>query len=60
MAKAKDLICPLCHEVQFQVRSCKDAHIVCRKCCVSLLFTFDEDGSYSVSARPAESKKQAS
>lgn len=59
MAKTKELICPLCHEVQFQVRSCKDAHIVCRKCSASLLFTFEEDGSYIVNARP-QIKKQAS
>ena len=57
MAKSKELICPLCHEVQFQVRSCKDAHIVCRKCGASLLFTFAEDGSYSVNARPETNTK---
>ena len=59
MSKAQDAVCPFCKEVQLQVRTCKDVHIVCRKCGASLLFTIAEDGSYSVSARP-QNKKQAS
>lgn len=59
MSKCKELECPLCHEVQMRVYSCKEARITCRKCGASLLFTISEDGSYSVNARPNNGKKQA-
>lgn len=60
MSKSKELECPLCHEVQMQVYSCKEARMICRKCGASLLFTIAEDGSYSVNARPHDNKKKAS
>ena len=58
MSKSKELECPLCHEVQMQAQSCKDVRITCRKCGASLLFTFSEDGSYRVSARPRSKKRE--
>ncbi len=56
MSKAQEANCPYCTEVQLQVYTRKDAHIVCRKCGASLLFTIAEDGSYNVSARPQNKK----
>lgn len=54
MAKRTELKCPLCGALQIRVKACKEVEIECSHCGASLLFTKEEDGSCTISARPPE------